>query len=66
MQGIILSSFYWGYIITHIPGGLLAEKIGGKFVFSGGLMFAAIITLLIPIIVNLGKYCSAETFPFRY
>ncbi|KAF5280927.1 hypothetical protein FQA39_LY17933 [Lamprigera yunnana] len=30
-QGLILSSFYWGYIITHMPGGILAEKFGGKY-----------------------------------
>lgn len=30
-QGWILSSFYIGYVITHIPGGLVAEKFGGKW-----------------------------------
>lgn len=29
-QGVILGSFYWGYIITQIPGGLLAKRFGGK------------------------------------
>ena len=28
IQGVILSSFYWGYIITHIPGGMVVEKLG--------------------------------------
>lgn len=25
LQGVILSSFYWGYIITHIPGGFISK-----------------------------------------
>lgn len=29
-QGVVLSSFYWGYIITQIPGGWMAKNIGGK------------------------------------
>ncbi|KAF2889002.1 hypothetical protein ILUMI_17171, partial [Ignelater luminosus] len=29
-QGIILLSFFPGYILTHVPGGLLADKIGGQ------------------------------------
>jgi MFS family permease len=33
-QGLILGSFYWGYIITQIPGGWLAAKFGGKHVFG--------------------------------
>lgn len=25
LQGIILGAFFWGYVITHIPGGILAR-----------------------------------------
>ena len=38
LQGIILSSFFWGYVITHIPGGLLSEKYGGKWTLSLGIV----------------------------
>ena len=26
MEGYILGSFYWGYLIFQIPGGRIAEK----------------------------------------
>lgn len=55
LQGIILSSFFWGYVITHIPGGLLAEKFGGKYVLSLGILSTAIFTLLTPVIIDWGK-----------
>ena len=29
-QGLILASFFYGYIVTQIPGGYLATKYGGK------------------------------------
>ncbi|XP_044252866.1 sialin-like [Tribolium madens] len=51
-QGLILSSFYWGYFVTHIPGGLLAEKLGGKHVLGIGMLINAILTLLFPCIVK--------------
>lgn len=28
-QGVILSSFFYGYILTQFVGGLLANKLGG-------------------------------------
>lgn len=28
-QGVILSSFFYGYILTQFAGGLLANKLGG-------------------------------------
>lgn len=52
MQGIILSSFYWGYVITQVPCGLLVGKIGGKYTLALGVLSSSIFNLLTPIIVN--------------
>lgn len=54
LQGMILSSFYIGYLITHVPGGLLAERIGGKYIIVGALFFSAISSLLTPVAVTFG------------
>jgi ACS family sodium-dependent inorganic phosphate cotransporter-like MFS transporter 5 len=48
-QGIVLSSFYMGYITTQIPGAFLAQKYGGKTVFGIGIFGASICTLLTPV-----------------
>lgn len=53
LQGIILSSFYWGYIITHIPGGMLVEKLGGKTTFLAGMIVTSLLTLLTPFSIKL-------------
>ncbi|CAH0397954.1 unnamed protein product [Chilo suppressalis] len=53
-QGLILGSFYYGYILTHIPGGMLAEKFGGKWVLGLGLLSTAICTIITPITVKMG------------
>ncbi|XP_011160846.1 putative inorganic phosphate cotransporter [Solenopsis invicta] len=54
-QGLILSSFYWGYVITHLPGGILAEKFGGKYTLSLGILSTAVFTLLTPLVVDWGQ-----------
>lgn len=54
LQGIILSSFYWGYAATHLPGGLLAEKFGGKWTLGLGILSTAVFTLLTPLAVDAG------------
>lgn len=55
-QGLILSSFYWGYVITHMPGGIIAEKFGGKYSLGVGILSTAIFTLLTPWVVGFGDY----------
>ncbi|XP_024877927.1 putative inorganic phosphate cotransporter [Temnothorax curvispinosus] len=54
-QGLILSSFYWGYVITHLPGGMLAERFGGKYSLGLGMLSTAIFTLLTPVVVKWGE-----------
>lgn len=55
-QGLILSSFYWGYVITHMPGGMLAERFGGKWVLGLGILSTAVFTLLTPWVVTTGDW----------
>lgn len=54
-QGIILSSFFWGYLITQIPGGILSQRYGGKYVFMLGILLSAVCSLLTPNVVRFGK-----------
>lgn len=53
-QGIILSAFYYGYIVTHLPGGMLAERFGGKYSLGFGVLSTAVFTLFTPWAVSLG------------
>ncbi|KAF4795897.1 hypothetical protein TURU_088570 [Turdus rufiventris] len=53
-QGWILGSFFYGYIITQIPGGYLASKIGGKLLLGFGIFGTSLFTLLTPLAANLG------------
>lgn len=53
-QGLILSGFYYGYAITQVPGGYLAEKFGGKWTLGVGLLSTALFTFLTPIVIRAG------------
>ena len=53
-QGLILSSFFWGYVVTHLPGGMLAEKFGGKYILGLGILSTAVFTLLTPLAATYG------------
>ena len=54
LQGIILSAYFWGYFATNIPGGLLAQKFGGKYVLTASIFFPGILSILTPISVQYG------------
>lgn len=48
-QGLILGSYYWGFIVTQIPGGRLAELKGGKWVFWMSVLINIVGTFFTPI-----------------
>ncbi|XP_050412610.2 sialin [Patella vulgata] len=49
IQGIILGSFYYGYCLTQIPGGWLAQYFGGKRLIGGAILVTSLLSLLSPI-----------------
>lgn len=40
--------------ITHVPGGILSTKYGGKYTLSLGILSTAIFTLITPAVINWG------------
>uniref|UniRef100_A0A0A9W2P4 Sialin n=1 Tax=Lygus hesperus TaxID=30085 RepID=A0A0A9W2P4_LYGHE len=55
-DGVILSSFFCGYILTQILGGYLACKYGGKTLFGVGVGATAFITVLTPFLARASIY----------
>ncbi|KAH8377397.1 hypothetical protein KR093_005289 [Drosophila rubida] len=53
-QGYILGSFYFGYLISQLPGGILADKYGAKWVLGGCLLTSGLCTMLMPLAIKLG------------
>lgn len=47
--GVIQSAFFWGYVLTQIPGGYLADKYGGKQVLAAGVVVWSTMTILTPL-----------------
>jgi len=48
-KGMILSTFYWGYVVSQIPGGWAAQKIGGRRVLLLSFVFWSLTCALIPL-----------------
>ncbi|CAL8095520.1 unnamed protein product [Orchesella dallaii] len=55
-QGVILGSFFWGYVLTQMPGGILSHRYGGKWPLGIGLFLAGIATVLTPLAARTHKY----------
>ncbi|KAJ9573906.1 hypothetical protein L9F63_008705 [Diploptera punctata] len=54
VHGLVLSSFFYGYIFTQIPGGWLGARFGGSIVYGVGVGVTALFTLLTPPLVWFG------------
>ncbi|XP_043269781.1 putative inorganic phosphate cotransporter isoform X2 [Venturia canescens] len=54
LQGYLLSSFFYGYVITQIPFGILAKRYGSKYFLGVGMLINSVFGLLVPISAHWG------------
>ncbi|KAG6449214.1 hypothetical protein O3G_MSEX005919 [Manduca sexta] len=65
IQSVILSSFFWGYVILQVPGGELAARFGGSKLVTLSIALNAIVCMLIPLSVSYGGWklmCACRVF----
>nr|AIT55234.1 vesicular glutamate transporter 3 [Taeniopygia guttata] len=46
--GMIHGSFFWGYIITQIPGGYISSRLAANRVFGAAILLTSSLNMLIP------------------
>lgn len=54
-QSHLLGSYFWGYLVTSLPAGVIAEWIGGRTVVGVTMGLSGILTALIP-------FCAGISF----
>lgn len=52
VQGIVLSSFYWGYTVMQVPAGILGKKYGGKMLLFVALLLNGGLNLITPMLAK--------------
>ncbi|XP_050323734.1 putative inorganic phosphate cotransporter [Bactrocera neohumeralis] len=55
-KSYLLSSFFWGYFVTQIPGSQLAHRFGGKITLLLGIVLSGLLALFSPLGVHLGNW----------
>ena len=50
--GSFMSAFFIGYVITQIPGGALADRVGVKFVISGGILITGLASIAMSFVTD--------------
>ncbi|XP_071038090.1 sialin isoform X2 [Parasteatoda tepidariorum] len=56
LQGQVVGSYFYGYLLSQIPGGMISEKYGAKWVYGLGVFGSAIASLLTPIAARLNVW----------
>lgn len=53
-QGLVQSSFFWGYLLTQVAGGVWADRMGGKVVLGFGVAWWSLATAMTPVAAKAG------------
>ncbi|CAK9823012.1 Putative inorganic phosphate cotransporter [Anthophora retusa] len=49
LQGLILSAYFWGYMLSLLPGGRMADLLSAKWVMNGSVLLNVVASMLSPI-----------------
>ncbi|XP_054738875.1 putative inorganic phosphate cotransporter [Anastrepha obliqua] len=55
-KSLLLSSFFWGYFLTQIPGGQLSERFGGKVMLLFSVGTSGFLALFTPLSARVGDW----------
>ncbi|XP_021195146.2 putative inorganic phosphate cotransporter [Helicoverpa armigera] len=55
-QSVILSSFFWGYVVLQIPSGEIAARFGGMILITICIAVNSAVSLLIPLAAYYGGW----------
>ncbi|XP_055918870.1 putative inorganic phosphate cotransporter isoform X1 [Eupeodes corollae] len=55
-RSYIISSFFWGYILTQFPGGFMSRKLGVKATIMIAMLGSSVLNLLISVSVPWGQW----------
>ncbi|XP_017491818.1 PREDICTED: putative inorganic phosphate cotransporter, partial [Rhagoletis zephyria] len=56
IKGLLLSSFFVGYVISQIPSGYLSRKCGGKLLLLICLVSCSLLAILTPLCAAIGSW----------
>lgn len=53
---MLLGAYFWGYLLTSLPGGILAEWLGGKAVVGYTMGLSGVLAAFTPYSAAIGFY----------
>ncbi|CAG9102021.1 unnamed protein product [Plutella xylostella] len=56
LQAYILSSFFYGYVITQIPFGILSKRFGARLFLGVGMLINSVFAFLVPVAAEAGWF----------
>ncbi|KAK7486105.1 hypothetical protein BaRGS_00022714 [Batillaria attramentaria] len=57
-EGLVLSAYFYGYIVTPLLGGMVSERLGAKRVITVSMTMSAVATLLTPAAIRFNVYMA--------
>ncbi|KAG8329869.1 hypothetical protein J6590_077460 [Homalodisca vitripennis] len=53
-KSLILSAFFWGYLVMNIPAAVIGHSVNNKMLLGGSFACASILSLLTPVLARWG------------